>query len=88
MVNNTGTSGFCQTSTLGVRWGRASSGMSISLVTSTFTSTWLSRFYLLSRLRDPMMTSPLFQILFKSQLVKGGVEHQLIREIEIQAHLK
>jgi len=28
------------------------------------------------------------KILFKSQLVKGGVEHQLIREIEIQAHLK
>lgn len=28
------------------------------------------------------------KILFKSQLVKGNVEHQLIREIEIQAHLK
>nr|CAD2163282.1 unnamed protein product [Meloidogyne enterolobii] len=28
------------------------------------------------------------KILFKSQLVKGNVEHQLIREIEIHAHLR
>jgi aurora kinase A len=28
------------------------------------------------------------KILFKSQLQKGNVEHQLIREIEIQAHLR
>lgn len=28
------------------------------------------------------------KILFKSQLIKGNVEHQLVREIEIQAHLR
>lgn len=28
------------------------------------------------------------KILFKSQIEKEGVEHQLRREIEIQAHLK
>ncbi|CAG0888253.1 unnamed protein product [Darwinula stevensoni] len=28
------------------------------------------------------------KVLFKSQLVKGGVEHQLTREIEIQSHLR
>ncbi|KAL3124087.1 hypothetical protein niasHT_004676 [Heterodera trifolii] len=28
------------------------------------------------------------KILFKSQLVKGNVEHQLVREIEIHAHLR
>ena len=29
-----------------------------------------------------------FQVLFKSQLQKSGVEHQLRREIEIQSHLR
>lgn len=29
-----------------------------------------------------------FQVLFKSQLQKASVEHQLRREIEIQSHLK
>ncbi|PIO70450.1 hypothetical protein TELCIR_07694, partial [Teladorsagia circumcincta] len=29
-----------------------------------------------------------FQVLFKSQLKKSGVEHQLRREIEIQGHLR
>lgn len=28
------------------------------------------------------------QVLFKSQLQKAGVEHQLRREIEIQSHLR
>ncbi|EOD06243.1 hypothetical protein EMIHUDRAFT_125202, partial [Emiliania huxleyi CCMP1516] len=28
------------------------------------------------------------RVLFKSQLTKAGVEHQLRREIEIQAHLR
>ena len=28
------------------------------------------------------------KVLFKSQLQKSGVEHQLRREIEIQSHLK
>lgn len=28
------------------------------------------------------------KVLFKSQLTKAGVEHQLRREIEIQAHLR
>ena len=28
------------------------------------------------------------KVLFKSQLAKAGVEHQLRREIEIQSHLK
>lgn len=28
------------------------------------------------------------KVLFKSQMEKEGVEHQLRREIEIQAHLK
>ena len=30
----------------------------------------------------------LFQVLFKSQLEKNNVEHQLRREIEIQSHLR
>jgi hypothetical protein len=30
----------------------------------------------------------LWQVLFKSQLSKAGVEHQLRREIEIQSHLR
>lgn len=29
-----------------------------------------------------------WQVLFKSQLQKAGVEHQLRREIEIQSHLR
>ena len=29
-----------------------------------------------------------FQVLFKSQLQKAQVEHQLRREIEIQSHLR
>ena len=29
-----------------------------------------------------------FQVLFKSQLEKNNVEHQLRREIEIQSHLR
>ena len=32
--------------------------------------------------------SSLFQLMFKSQLQKAGVEHQLRREIEIQSHLR
>jgi len=39
--------------------------------------------------RDKKFRIPVaLKIMFKSQLIKGNVEHQLIREIEIQAHLR
>ena len=34
------------------------------------------------------LRSRVLQVIFKAQLAKAGVEHQLRREIEIQAHLR
>lgn len=44
--------------------------------------------WLLVKTKKMHKVSSLFQLMFKSQLQKAGVEHQLRREIEIQSHLR
>ncbi len=49
-----------------------------------------TKFIVALKVREPSVGQLVFirQVLFKSQLLKARVEHQLRREIEIQTHLK